>query len=174
MAAKGICSAAFVVGRPAKELFAEDVLPASPVLAAISLSVDEADHSVTARFAGAVSRRAMLVWDRGCVLDVEAGPGVPAYKPSVDGTKPWPEGEAAVLTAQWGPGVDAAKLQQVLDSAFTGAGDPLAANARGVAVVHKGRRCSGCVPGGPGAGLGGRLAQRCTQEHQGVGSALYA
>jgi CubicO group peptidase (beta-lactamase class C family) len=157
MAAKGLCSAAFVAGRPAKELFADDVLPASPVLAAISLSVDEADHSVTARFAGMVSRRAMLVRDRGCVLDVAAAPAVPAYKPSVDAGKPWPEGEAAVLPAQWGPGVDAAKLQQVLDSAFTGAGDPLAANARGVAVVHKGRMLAlRDAPGfAPGTGLHG-------------------
>ena len=60
MAAKGICSAAFVAGRPVQNLFAEDVLPASPVLGAIRISIDERTHSVTATFAGLVSRRAEI------------------------------------------------------------------------------------------------------------------
>ena len=39
MAAKGICSAAFVAGRPPQTLLADEVLPASPVLQLISVCV---------------------------------------------------------------------------------------------------------------------------------------
>lgn len=139
MAAKGVCSAAFVAGRPWAPLMAEDVLPASPVLHAINLTVDEATHSVTARFAGMFTRRAVLLEGRGCVLDLPPGPQVQlAVRPAVANTA-WPLGDAALPRAEWGSGVDAARLQQVVDAAFVGAGDPKAANARGVAVVHQGR-----------------------------------
>lgn len=157
MAAKGVCSAAFVAGRPWQNLLADDVLPASPVLKAISLQVDEAQHSVTARFAGAFARRAVLLPDRGCVLEQAPDAGARAYVPAVDAARPWPRGEAALAPAQWGPGVDAARLQQVADAAFVGAGDPLAANARGLAVVQRGRMLVlRDAPGwAPGTGLHG-------------------
>lgn len=139
MAAKGICSAAWVGGRPTAQLMAEEVLPASPVLKAISVTIDEAQHTVTARFAGMVSRRAVLVRDRGCVLDVEPDPQAQPYKPQADRATPWPQGELALSPDQWGAGVDAQKLSRVADEVFVGAGDPTAANARGFAVVHRGR-----------------------------------
>ena len=51
MAAKTVCSAAFVAGRAtSNDLFAEDVLPASPVLAVVATDIDEGSRSVTARF----------------------------------------------------------------------------------------------------------------------------
>lgn len=138
MAAKGICSAAFVAGRPTQDLMAQDVLPASSVLSAIKVTIDEANHSVTARFAGLFSRRAVLLSQRGCVLDLEPDATAKAYVSAVDASQPWPLGEAALLSAQWGAGVDAAKLEKVAADAFVGAGDPLAANARGLAVVQHG------------------------------------
>src|SRR5262245_13985477 len=58
MAAKGICSAAFVAERPLQNLMADEVLPASPVLAAIGISVDKPGKMVSARFAGLFERRA--------------------------------------------------------------------------------------------------------------------
>src|SRR5674476_211602 len=116
MAAKGICSAAFVAGRPAQDLMAQDVLPASPVLSAIKVTIDEANHSVTARFAGLLSRRAVLLSQRGCVLDLEPDATAKAYVPAVDAGQPWPLGEAALPAAQWGAGVDAAKLEKVAAS----------------------------------------------------------
>ena len=60
MAAKSVCSAAFVAGRPADAgtLMDQDVLPADPALSLISASIDEDGKSVTARFLGVVSRRA--------------------------------------------------------------------------------------------------------------------
>lgn len=140
MAAKGVCSAAFVAHRPVADLMAQDVLPASPVLRAIFVQVDDNQRSVTARFAGVIARRAVLLPQRGCVLDVEPDTAsAAAAAPVVDATLPWPAGEAALAPKDWGAGVDAKRLQQIADNAFVGAGDPQAANARGLAVVHKGR-----------------------------------
>ena len=139
MAAKGVCSAAFVAGRPRQDLMAQDVLPASPVLALIKLSIDETVHSVTARFAGVVSRRAVLLKARGCVLDLEPDAAAKPYTPAADLSQVWPKGDAAIPATDWGADVDAAKLKALADAAFNGAGDPLAANARGLAVVQHGR-----------------------------------
>ena len=142
MAAKGICSAAFVAGRPLDKLLADEVLPASPALVPISVSVDQADHSVTARFAGLFARQARLLPGRGCVLDVDATrPSAAQATPrtAAELALPWPQGEAALAQSDWGAGVDAQALQQLAQDAFTGAGNPQAANARGIAIVHKGR-----------------------------------
>ena len=149
MAAKGICSAAFAASRPWQDLMAQDVLPASPVLHLISIDVNEPARAVTAKFAGLFARRAMLLPNRGCVLDV-AAVAIPAHVGQVSMTamahldnanaaKPWPAGDAPVPASQWGSGIDAPALQKVIDRAFVGAGDPGGANARGVAVIHKGR-----------------------------------
>jgi len=141
MAAKGICSAAFVAGRPWQKMLAEDVLPASPLLRLVSVAVDENARTVTAKFAGLFARQAALLPQRGCVLDVAAASASApvAKRASPEAGQPWPQGEAPLPVTQWGPGVDAAALQKVLDQAFVGAGDPLAANARAVAIIHKGR-----------------------------------
>lgn len=74
MAAKGICSAAFVAGRPWHDLMARDVLPASPVLRLISIEVNEPARAVTARFAGLFARQAVLLPDRGRAWDPLALP----------------------------------------------------------------------------------------------------
>lgn len=157
MAAKGVCSAAFVAGRPVHNLLAEDVLPASPVLAAIRVEINPAEHSVTARFAGLFARRAVLLPSRGCVLDLAPDAAAVAYTPRADTGTPWPQGDAPVPPAQWGPGVHAAQLGQAVEAAFVGAGDPQAANARGLAVVHRGRLLVlRDAPGlAPGTGLHG-------------------
>lgn len=152
MAAKGICSAAFVAGRPGRDLMRQDVLPASAVLSLINVTIDEAQHSVTARFAGVIARRAVLISRRGCVLDLEPDAAALAYTPVDASGQPWPTGDAAVPVAQWGAGVDSVQLQQVVADAFQGAGDPLAANARGLAVLQHGRmlvlrNAPGFVPG---------------------------
>ena len=74
MAAKGVCSAAFVAHRPAASLMAQDVLPASAVLRVIDVSIDEPARRVSARFAGLFERQAQWLPQRGCVLDVAASP----------------------------------------------------------------------------------------------------
>ena len=139
MAAKGVCSAAFVAGRSADSLLAQEVLPASPVLSAIGISIDAVNHTVTARFAGVVARTAVLLPNRGCVLDHAPDATAQPYQPKVNAAALWPQGDAPLPIKAWGAQVDVGKLQRVVDQAFVGAGDPLAANARGMAVVHKGR-----------------------------------
>ncbi len=141
MAAKGVCSAAFVAGRPWQTLLADDVLPASPALTAISVEVDEAGKRVKGRFAGMFEREARLLPLRGCVLDAEvAHPRAPLTSaPDTNPDAPWPEGEAPLPVAHWGAGVDAAALQALMNHAFEGAGDPQRSNTRAVAIVHRGR-----------------------------------
>ncbi len=139
MAAKGICSAAFVAHRPLAGLLQAEVLPASPVLALIGVSVQEFDQRVQARFAGLFERQAQWLPDRGCVLDVAAGPVRAAPPPVADTHQPWPAGEAALPPAAWDQRIDRTALQRIVQQAFAGAGDPQAANARGIAVIHKGR-----------------------------------
>ncbi|MEI6360525.1 MAG: serine hydrolase [Actinomycetes bacterium] len=141
MAAKTLCSAYFVAGRtePVDALLAQDVVPASPALKAISASIDTQSKSVTAKFLGVMSRRAALLDNRGCVLDAEPQPGATPYAPKPLRPEPWPAGDAAVALGDLPDGVDATRLKAAVDAAFVGAGDPEAANARGVAVVQNGR-----------------------------------
>jgi CubicO group peptidase (beta-lactamase class C family) len=191
MAARGTCSGAFVAGRPWRDVLAQDVLPASAILKAVDVQVDEERREVRARFPGADARVARLVEGRGCVLEATgaagaapartgpappfglagatragsstgAGPAAgpmpattssdrpsPSPSPGRPGAArppapardpaPWPRGDAPLPAADWGPSVDAAALAAAVDAAFEAAGDPAGANARGVAVVHRGR-----------------------------------
>ena len=153
MAAKGVCSAAFVAGRPTANLLADDVLPASRVLKLISVDMDEANRAVTAKFAGMFKRTAVLLPNRGCVLDVAVGNAtVSIVSKAQSAQSAWPQGDLPLAHADWGAGVDAAALQKVIDGAFVGAGNPLAANARGLAIVHKGRLLA--LKTAPGFSLG--------------------
>lgn len=157
LAAKSVCSAAFVAGRPADAatLMEQDVLPASPALAFISTDVDTDQRSVTSEFLGLFDRRASLVADRGCVLGAEPDPASSSFQASPPSPDPWPAGDAAAADA--GAEVDTAALAEVVDAAFVGSGDPAAANARGVAVVQDGQllvaRDGTDIP--PGAALHG-------------------
>jgi len=250
MAARSVCSGAFVAGRPWRDVLAQDVLPASAVLRWVDVEVDEPGRTVRARFPGGEARVARRLPGRGCVLEgpgdaarpratgpgspagiaatraatpgrpdaerrsadggpaASAAPGageassavpsvvppagqpgnppgtppatastvpsadpsapastVPSATPSAgssagssagpsapppatsstgpavpaDRGRPWPQGDAAVPPQAWGEAVDRAALERVLEAAFEGAGDPAGANARGVAIVHRGR-----------------------------------
>lgn len=139
MAAKSVCSAAFVAGRPVTDdLMAQDVAPASGFHRVISTSIDVSDRTVTARFMGLFPRTSALVTDRGCVLDLVSDPDSIVLTPTGD-ERAWPRGEAPVPKARWGDDVDAAALQRAVDAALVGVGAPRAASTRGVAVVHDGR-----------------------------------
>lgn len=139
MAAKGVCSAAFVAHRPVAGLLQAEVLPASPVLRLISVTVHEREQRVQARFAGLFERQAQWLPARGCVLDLEQQSVPPAVRQPVDTTSPWPLGEAALPPAQWDDGIDRDQLLKTVQQAFVGAGDPQAANTRAVAIIHNGR-----------------------------------
>ena len=140
MAAKGVCSAAFVAKRPVANLLADDVLPASPVLKLISLDIDEKEKRVNARFAGLFARTAVWMPNRGCVLDV-AGSQMASdsyfYAPRNRTPQPWPDGNTPSPKEQWAKGINEAALNGLVAQVFAGAGDPKAANARGFAVLHQ-------------------------------------
>ena len=144
MAAKGICSAAFVAGRgklgERGSLLAEEVLPASPVLAVIRVDIDEKEKRTTGKFAGMFTRTAMWMPNRGCVLDA-AGSQLASdsiyYNPRSKEPRPWPDGNAVSPKGQWAKGIDEDALQKLTTQVFVGAGDPKAANARGLAVLYQ-------------------------------------
>jgi hypothetical protein len=140
MAARSVCSAVFVAGRPSAQVFEQDVRPASTALALVKVTVDAAQRRARGTFAGLFERTAGFAGVRGCVLDLADGSSGTASDPrGGPPAQPWPAGNQPLDAAKWGDGVDAARLQAVVDAAFVGAGDPRAANARGVAVVHRGR-----------------------------------
>jgi CubicO group peptidase (beta-lactamase class C family) len=147
MAAKTVCSAAFVAGRPtSNDLFTEDVLPATGILAVVSTDIDEQARTVTARFLGTFPRTAALATDRGCVVGLAADPTAEPHVPDPD-PAPWPRGDAALPESEWGDEVDA-RLRSVVGAAMVGAGDAAAANTRGIAVVHDGRLLVAEAPAG--------------------------
>jgi CubicO group peptidase (beta-lactamase class C family) len=140
--AQTVCSAAFVSGRdkPVDQLIASDVAPQSPVLGVVSASIDHDQHTVTAKFLGVISRTSALQTRRGCVLDGDVDPSAKPYVPAAANPAPWPKGDAAVSAGELGTlGVDADRLDALLDKAFVGSGDPNGINARGVAVVQGGK-----------------------------------
>ena len=132
MAARSVCSGAFVAGRPWQTVLAADVLPASGVLRLLDVTVDSTARTVRAGLAGGFERRASHLGLRGCVLD--AAPDHATVPPAapVERRAPWPRGDSP-------DGVAPGRLQALADAAFVGAGDPATANARGLAVVHQGR-----------------------------------
>jgi CubicO group peptidase (beta-lactamase class C family) len=141
MAAKAVCSASFVAGRPAdaQALMEQDVTPASPFFGLTAIDIDEQQHTVTGRFLGIIKRQASLTTDRGCVLGLPADPTAQPYTPKPADPAPWPQGDAAVPADQWPEGTKPAALRKVVDEAFADSGDPLGANARGVAIVQDGK-----------------------------------
>lgn len=138
LAAQTVCAGAYTSGRDPVTVFNDDVLPQSPALAIVSTTADPATKSVTAKFLGLWERRASLVTNRGCVLDLEPDPTAQAFTPPPVNPAPWPVGNAPEPVAGQ-TGVNQAGLQQVVTNAFVGSGDPNAANARGLAVVQNGK-----------------------------------
>lgn len=139
MAAKTVCSSVFVGGRDvsAQDMLDSDVVPADPALGIISASIDKEQKTVTARFLGIVSRQAAFLGERGCVLDAEPDPAAVPYVATPPSADTYPAGDAPVATLP--DSVDGPALTSVVDQAFRGAGDPAAANARGVAVIKDGQ-----------------------------------
>ena len=141
MAAKAVCSARFVAGREAdaSTLMDQDVLPASPAFKLISTQINTDEYYVTAKFLGMFKRQASLTSKRGCVLDLPADPTARPYTPAPGDPAVWPDGDAAIPVSQWPKGTKVAALKKVVEDAFIGEGDPMAANARGLAIVKDGQ-----------------------------------
>ena len=139
LAAQTVCSGTFVSGRDAQTVFDDDVLPQSPALSVVSVSADQPNRTVTAKFLGIWSRQAALLPNRGCVLDGTPDPAAVPFVNTPESPEPWPAGGAAIPPTQWGAGVNVKGLENVVNQAFVGAGDPNSVNARGLAVVHDGK-----------------------------------
>ena len=141
MAAKAVCSATFVAGRPADAaaLMEQDVTPASAFFGLTKIDINTDEHYVTGRFLGIIKRQASLTTDRGCVLDLPADPSAVPYVSKANNPAPWPAGDAAIPESQWPTGADKTALTRVVDDAFADSGDPMGANARGVAIVQNGK-----------------------------------
>lgn len=140
IAAKWTCSAVFVGGRPfTDQMLAAEVTPANPILKPVSASVDVEQRTVTGRYLGLFARTAAYTDARGCVLDLPADPSASPRGPAPADPAPWPQGNAPAPSSAWPAGVDAARLGEVVDKAFVGAGDTAAANARAIAIVQDGR-----------------------------------
>lgn len=157
MAAKSVCSARFVAGRPAADILAEDVRPASPFLAPISVEINDANRMVTAKYLQVFPRRAVLVRDRGCVLEGEVGDSGPAYKVPKPSARLWPAGDGVLPTDAWPEGVKSKALRATVAGSFARSGDPEGPNTRSVAVVQGGRllinrSAEGWNPGTPQIG----------------------
>jgi CubicO group peptidase (beta-lactamase class C family) len=135
--AQTVCGAKYVAGRdlPTDELVKSDVTPQSPILAVVSTSVDDSNHTVTSKFLGIVSRTSALQSKRGCVLDAPPDPSAKPYVPAASNPAPWPAGNGTVTAT----GVDTAALSRIVDAAFVGSDDPMGLAARGVAVVQHGK-----------------------------------
>ena len=142
LAAKSVCSAAFVAGRPAEvdTLMEQDVIPASPLLFGLtSTQMNTQEHYVTGKFLGMFKRQASLVSQRGCVLDEPADPTAVPYTAAAPDPAVWPTGDAVAPDSEWPAGVDKSALEKVVDDAFADSGDVNGANARGVAIVQDGK-----------------------------------
>lgn len=63
--------------------------------------------------------------------------GAPAAHRAAPGR--WPQGDDPWPAQDWAADIDAARLQAVADAAMAGQGDAQASNARGLAIVHRGR-----------------------------------
>lgn len=135
--AKVMCSAVFVSGRDIEEaihnsgyFFLPDELQDK-----VGYTVDEAGRSVTLTLGDSLSRTAKFYGSQGCIIDNGQGlffepvEVVSALPPAE--TTPWPMGD---MIEQQTTGIDRAKIEAVIDSAF--APDGLTA---AFVIVHDGQ-----------------------------------
>ena len=160
-AAKTICSYVFISGREAADVFREDVAPAIFPASSVSYRVDREARAVTADTFGFAEARAVFREGCGCTLVK----GVPEAELN---TQPIAAGEireSAIDDLPWlsagreiaeplPPGVDAGRLTQVLDAAFTENRPAMPKRTRAVLVVYDGRLIAeryapGFTPGMP-------------------------
>jgi CubicO group peptidase (beta-lactamase class C family) len=160
-AAKTICSYVFISGRDAADVFREDVAPVIFLATSVSYRVDREARAVTADTFGFAEARAVFREGCGCTLVR----GVPEAELN---TQPIAAGEireSAIDDLPWlaagreiaeplPPGVDAGRLKQALDAAFTEERPAMPKRTRAVLVVYDGRLIAeryapGFTPGMP-------------------------
>jgi CubicO group peptidase (beta-lactamase class C family) len=165
-AAKTLCSGVFVSGRAAEAVVREDILADNhPLLRLILPSLDEGGHKASATFLGMARRDAVFRPGLGCTLVIgsvtpnalassgeEVVQAAVADAPTDDRIEgndriegdARVEGDDRVETSDWveappGPGVDGAKLEAAVDSAYAEPDAARLRRTRALLVVHDGR-----------------------------------
>jgi CubicO group peptidase (beta-lactamase class C family) len=160
-AAKTICSNVFISGREAGDVFLEDVAPVIFLASAVSYRVDRKAKAVMADIVGFAEARAVFREGCGCTLLK----GVPEAELKAQPIAARDIRESAIDDLPWlaagreigeslPTGVDAARLKQALDAAFTEGSPAMPKRTRAVLVVHDGRLIAeryapGFTPGMP-------------------------
>lgn len=145
--AKMLCSGVFVSRRDPRAILESDLLAEGhAALQYIGARVNYGSQSVAATLWGMAKQRAMFHPGIGCVL-MPGGSGRPFQLPTrasrtaaplAEPDQPWPLGER-VHTHLLPSEVDAAKLGEAIDSAFSEPGPVPVRRTRAVVVVYKGR-----------------------------------
>ena len=140
--AKILCSAVFVSGRAETEAMQNSayfLMPPQDRAQEVRTGVDHGTKRVRVTVRG-ITRTAAFYGDQGCIIHPEGEDGifftpVPVRTTLPDAaTQPWPMGDAAAGTP-WPAGLDKARVQAAVDTAFADPGGLTAA----VVVVHKGQ-----------------------------------
>ena len=145
--AKMLCSGVFVSRSDPRSVLASDLLTDDhSSLQYIGARVNYGSQFVAATLWGMAEQRALYHPDIGCVL-MHGGSESPFQLPArptcttaplTEPDRPWPLGER-VNTHLLPSGVDAAKLGEAIDSAFSEPGPVPARRTRAVVVVYQGR-----------------------------------
>jgi len=145
-AAKTICSYVFISGRDAADVFREDVAPVIFPASSVSYRVDREAKAVTAAIFGFAEARAVFREGCGCTLvkgvseaELNTQPiAVREIRESAIDDLPW-LAAGREIGDPLPPGIDALRLKQALDAAFTEGSSEMLKRTRAVLVVYDGR-----------------------------------
>ena len=147
--AKYLCTSTFVAGRDPEIVFREDISPVNPLARVVKYSIDRQNKSVTADSFGLFPQTAIYRDGCGCslVIDTTAEkmrkqklvePDFEKNRPKNNPDQDWPEGGRGPVDPAT-TGVDAEKLKQALDEAFSEPVPETPRKTRAVVVVYGGR-----------------------------------
>jgi len=147
--AKYICSSTFISGRDPETVFIEDVKPANPLASFASYAIDREGRSVTGSCYGMFDLKAIYREGCGCSLVIDTTekkmraqklvpPGFSEHRPKRRQALSWPAGDGAIEASQV-EGIDMARLEIAIDTAFAEPSPDNPRKTRAVVVVHDGR-----------------------------------
>jgi len=143
LVAKNLCSGVFVARRAQADVLAADVLPASPLLWLVHVSVDEGRQLVRGRMLWSAERTAMRLPGLGCVLDptpalLNGTADDPAARQAGAAPTDGPPQDAGLPATDW-EGIDRAAIAAAIDEAFRDGRRAAGRNTRAVVILHRGR-----------------------------------
>jgi len=143
LVAKNVCSGVFVARRAQADVLAADVLPASPLLRLVHVSVAERQQLVRGRMLWSAERTAMRLPGLGCVLDptpalLNGTADDPAARQAGAAPNDGPPQDAGLPATDW-QGIDRAAIAAAIDEAFRDGRRAAGRNTRAVVILHRGR-----------------------------------